>query len=65
MTDKSKVQGEGNYDAARKYDADVTEHAKDEALVRKQAEEAKKAIEGLEGESLDAAEQEGRSHARH
>lgn len=70
MSDKSKaqggkVQGEGNYEAARAYDAETTRHAKDEAAVRKEAEEAKRALSGKEAAELAAAEREGRSHAKH
>lgn len=61
---QGKVQGEGNYDAARKYDAEVTGHAKDEAAVRKQAEAARKALDGPEGDDLERAEKEGASHAK-
>jgi hypothetical protein len=64
MGDKSKVQGEGNYDAARDYDRETSAHAKDEAAVRKQAEAAKKALDGAERADLEAAENVGASHAR-
>jgi len=64
MNDKSRVQGEGDYEAARAYDAETTKHAKDKAAVRKEAEAAKRALSGSEAEELAAAEREGRSHAR-
>src|SRR5690349_10061272 len=41
MTDR-KMQGEGNYDAAREYDQATTAHAKDKARVKAEAEAAKK-----------------------
>ena len=65
MSDKSKVQGEGNYDAARAYDSETSKHAKDKDAVRKEAEAAKRALSGSEAEELAAAEREGRSHAKH
>lgn len=61
---EDKVQGEGNYDAARKYDRDVSEHARDETAVKAEAEAAKKAVDGAESAELEAAEAEGKSHAR-
>ncbi|HWJ70977.1 MAG TPA: hypothetical protein VNS79_13130 [Sphingobium sp.] len=64
MSDKPKVQGEGNYEAARAYDAETSKHAKDKAAVHKEAEAAKRALSGSEAEALAAAEREGRSHAR-
>jgi len=63
MTDR-KLQGEGNYDAAREYDEATTAHAKDKARVKAEAEAAKKALEGSEGADLKAAETEGKSHAK-
>lgn len=68
MGDKSKgtkVQGEGNYDAARAYDAEASKHASDKDAVRKEAQAAKRALSGSEAAALAAAEREGRSHARH
>ncbi len=64
MSDKPKVQGEGNYEAARAYDAETTKHARDKAAVRKEAEAAKRALAGSEAEELAAAEREGRSRAK-
>ena len=63
MTD-GKMQGEGNYDAARTYDAETTAHAQDKAKVKAEAEAAKKALDGPERSELQAAEAEGRSHAK-
>lgn len=62
MTDK--LQGEGNYDAAREYDKATTAHAKDKDRVKAEAEAAKKALDGPEGAALKAAEEEGKSHAK-
>ena len=60
----SEVQGEGNYDAAREYDEAVSNHAKDKVAVKAEAEAAKAAIEGGEKDALEAAEAEGKSHAK-
>lgn len=59
-----KVQGEGNYDAAREYDEKVRQHAADPERVEKEAEAAKKALEGEEGDELRKAEEEGKGHAK-
>lgn len=60
MDPKSKeVQGEGNYDATRRYNEGVkksVEKGNAEALAKK----AKKALEGPEGDELREAEEEGR-----
>jgi hypothetical protein len=58
------MQGEGNYDAAREYDEKVTAHARDKAKIDAEARDAEKALDGPEREELEAAEAEGRSHAR-
>lgn len=63
MTDR-KLQGEGNYDAARQYDAETTAHAQDKAKVKAEAEAAKQAIDGPERDELEAAEAEGKRHAK-
>jgi hypothetical protein len=63
MTDR-KLQGEGNYDAARQYDAETTAHAQDKAKVKAEAEAAKQALDGPEGADLKAAEAEGKRHAK-
>ncbi|MCZ4341020.1 hypothetical protein O4H52_05360 [Sphingomonadaceae bacterium G21617-S1] len=64
MTDDGKWKGEGNYAAARQYDEGATAHAKDKDKVKAEAEAAKKALDGPEGDTLKAAEDEGKSHAR-
>jgi hypothetical protein len=57
-----KMQGEGNYDAARKYDEEATKFAKDEKKVKQAADLAKEALEGPEREELEAAEKRGKEH---
>ncbi len=51
-----KLQGEGNYDAARRYDKEATEFAKDKAKVKQAAAQANKALDGPERDALEAAE---------
>jgi hypothetical protein len=52
---KDGVQGEGNYDAARRYDEGVRQSVR-KGDVDKLAEEAQKALEGPEGDALRDAE---------
>ncbi len=60
-----KLQGEGNYDAAREYNEKTAEFAKDHDKVEKAAQDAKKAVEGPEADALEKAEKEGEAPARH
>ena len=61
---KRDIQGEGNYDAARKFDADERAFiAKGD--VEKKAREAEEALDGPEGEELEKARREtgeGKTH---
>ncbi len=63
-TDKD-LQGEGNYDAARRYDEGtekfVASHKSD---IPKMGKDAEKAIDGPEGDDLRKAEDVGKSKAR-
>lgn len=63
MADQQKNQGEGNREAARHYNKDQKEFV-ESGKVAKKAEEAKRAVEGDERESLKKAEEEGRSRAK-
>jgi hypothetical protein len=55
MTSKPKdVQGEGNYDAARRYD-DAQAAFATSSKVAKRAKEAEAALDGAEGPALEAA----------
>ena len=54
MTDKSKVQGEGDYEAARRYDKAQEDFAKTGKADAK-AREAEEALDGPEGPSLEEA----------
>jgi hypothetical protein len=63
MTD-NKIQGEGNYDAARKFDKDEREFVQ-KGGVEKKAREAEQALDGPEGEELERARREtgeGKTH---
>lgn len=67
MTDDTKrkhpeLEGEGNYTAAREYDAQVEKTVKS-GKVEQKAKEAKRAVEGREGAELRRAEEEGKRHA--
>jgi hypothetical protein len=57
MTEKSKIQGEGNYDAARKFDAEERAFVKKGGIEQK-AKEAEAALDGPEGEELERARKE-------
>jgi hypothetical protein len=57
MTDKSKIQGEGNYDAARKFDAEERAFVEKGGIEQK-AKEAEQALDGPEGEDLERARKE-------
>jgi hypothetical protein len=54
MGDKSQIQGEGNYDAGRKFDAEEQAFVK-KGGYEKQAREAEEALDGPEGEELEEA----------
>ena len=58
--------GEGNYKASREYNKETTEFAQthSEEEIAKTAREAAKALDGEEGADLEAAEAEGKSHAK-
>jgi len=57
MTQKSDIQGEGNYDAGRRFQKDETEFAKTGPVAEK-AIEAEQALDGPEGEELERARRE-------
>ena len=65
-TDTPKNQGEGDYDAARRYDKKLEKFVHDKkGEIPKIAKDAEKAIEGPEGDALRRAEETGRSRAKH
>jgi len=57
MTDKDRIQGEGNYDAARKFDAEERAFVKS-GQVEQKAREAEDALDGPEAEDLEKARKE-------
>ncbi|WP_423141437.1 hypothetical protein ACOYW6_11425 [Parablastomonas sp. CN1-191] len=67
QTDENKGEyGEGNYKAAREYNEETTAYAQshsDEDIART-ARDAAKALDGDEAADLEAAEAEGKSHAK-
>ena len=54
MTDRRKIQGEGDYEAARRFDKDETWFVAS-GDVKKKAREAEEALDGPEGEALERA----------
>lgn len=59
-----KVQGEGDYDAARRYRKDVKEYLRNNDP-KPAADKAEAAVKGGERKELDEAERKGKSKARH
>ena len=57
MANKDQIQGEGNYDAGRRYQKEQHEFAK-RGAVEKKAHEAEEALDGPEGEELERARRE-------
>lgn len=57
MADNDQIQGEGNYEAARKYQKEQHEFAKS-GRVEEGAEAAEAALEGPEAEELERARRE-------
>jgi hypothetical protein len=57
MADNNQIQGEGNYDAARRYRKAQEDFARS-GKVDKAAHEAEEAIEGPEGAELERARRE-------
>ena len=57
MADNNQIQGEGNYDAARKFDRDERSFV-EKGDYEKKAKEAEDALDGPEGEELEKARKE-------
>ena len=57
MTGNDKIQGEGNYDAARKFD-DEERAFVNKGPVEQKAREAEEALDGPEAEELEQARKE-------
>jgi len=63
MADKDKIQGEGDYEAARKFDAEERAFV-EKGGYEKKAKEAEDALEGPEGEDLERARKETAERGR-
>jgi len=57
MADNNQIQGEGNYDAGRRYQKEQHDFA-EHGPVEKKAIEAEEALDGPEGEELERARKE-------
>jgi hypothetical protein len=57
MADNDKIQGEGNYDAGRRFQKEETEFVKT-GPVEQKAHEAEEALDGPEAEELERARRE-------
>ena len=57
MTDKSKIQGEGDYEDARRFDKEEREFV-EKGPVDQKAREARDALDGPEGPELERARRE-------
>lgn len=57
MADNDKIQGEGDYESARRYQKDQHEFAK-KGPVEQKAREAEEALDGPEAEELEKARRE-------
>ncbi len=55
MSDDKKEYGEGNYKAAREYQSEEHEFAKDKDRVKEKAREAADALDSEEGAELEKA----------
>lgn len=54
MTDKTRLQGEGDYEAAKRFD-DAQRAFIQTGQVKQKAREAEQALDGPEGEALEEA----------
>ncbi len=54
MADKSSIQGEGDYEAAKRFD-DAERAFVETGPVKEKAREAEQALDGPEGEALEKA----------
>lgn len=54
MSDKTKIQGEGDYEAAKRFD-DAQRAFVKTGQVQQKAREAEEALDGPEGEALEEA----------
>jgi hypothetical protein len=62
---KSEVQGEGNYDASRRYDKKLEKFVADrKSEIPELAANAERALDGPEGDELRKAEEIGKAKAK-
>jgi hypothetical protein len=61
-----QIQGEGDYEAARRYRTDIEDFVEEEGEdgIARKAEDARRAVEGDEGDALRRAEKTGEGRAR-
>ena len=57
MADNNQIQGEGNYEAGRRFQKEEREFVKS-GQVEKKAHEAEEALDGPEGQELEQARQQ-------
>jgi len=67
MADKDQIQGEGNYEAGRRFQREEQSFVEREkgGGIEKKAREAEDAIEGPEGEELERARRESGARGGH
>jgi hypothetical protein len=58
MAQDNRIQGEGDYDAGRRFQREEQEFAKHPDKVKRGAEAAEEALDGPEGEDLERARRE-------
>lgn len=63
MADKDQIQGEGDYEAARRFDAEERAFV-DKGGYEKKAQEAEDALDGPEGAELERARRETAERGR-
>ncbi len=63
-TPAQPVEGEGSYTATRNYNKNLAKAVEDKQGIQRGAEQARKAVEGPEGEALRAAEKRAKAGPR-
>ena len=63
MADNEKIQGEGNYDAARRFDREERAFV-EKGPVKQKAREAEQALDSPEGKELEQARRESGEHGK-
>ena len=66
QSDAVGIQGEGNYDAARRHRQRVESFGREKAdQIPEMAKDAEQAVDGPERDELNRAEEKGKAKARH